>query len=75
RLDAVNIASRMESQGLVNRIQVSDSTYQHVCDRYEFEDRGFINIKGRGRIHTYLLEGRKQPMTIIEAEATPHPAQ
>ncbi|MEM6518455.1 MAG: adenylate/guanylate cyclase domain-containing protein [Cyanobacteria bacterium P01_D01_bin.71] len=73
--DAVNIASRMESQGLVNRIQISDSTYQHVRDRYEFKDRGFINIKGRGRIHTYLLEGRKQPMTTIEAEATQHPAQ
>lgn len=56
--DAVNIASRMESHGVVNRIQVSESTYRHVKDQYEFEDRGSIKIKGRGSMHTYLFKGR-----------------
>lgn len=57
--DAVNIASRMESHGVMNRIQVSETTYHHVKDQYDFEDRGCIHIKGRGDMHTYLLQDRK----------------
>ncbi|MGF1461182.1 MAG: adenylate/guanylate cyclase domain-containing protein [Leptolyngbyaceae cyanobacterium] len=57
--DAVNIASRMESHGVVNRIQVSESTYRRAQDQYEFEDRGCIDIKGRGKMRTYLLRGRQ----------------
>ncbi len=59
--DAVNIASRMESHGVIDRIQISDSTYQHLKDLYEFEDRGCIPIKGRGDLHTYLFKARKVP--------------
>lgn len=57
--DAVNIASRMESHGVVDRIQVSASTYRYVKDQYQFEDRGRINVKGRGMMHTYLFKNRK----------------
>jgi adenylate cyclase len=56
--DAVNIASRMESHGIIDRIQISESTYRHVQDQYQFEDRGCIDIKGRGSMHTYLFKGR-----------------
>ncbi|HEY9886814.1 MAG TPA: adenylate/guanylate cyclase domain-containing protein [Candidatus Obscuribacterales bacterium] len=59
--DAVNIASRMESHGVVDRIQVSESTYRHVQAHYEFEDRGTIKIKGRGPMHTYLYARRRHP--------------
>ncbi len=59
--DAVNIASRMESHGVVGRIQVSESTYQHLRDQYDFEDRGCIHIKGRGNMHTYLYKGARIP--------------
>ncbi|MEM6836858.1 MAG: adenylate/guanylate cyclase domain-containing protein [Cyanobacteria bacterium P01_C01_bin.120] len=72
--DAVNVASRMESHGVVNRIQISESTYQHVGDRYAFEDRGLIDIKGRGKMHTYLFQGPQQPTTTAEAAATPQSA-
>jgi class 3 adenylate cyclase len=57
--DAVNIASRMESQGVEGCIQVTESTWQQLRDEYQFDDRGLINIKGRGRMHTYMLRGRK----------------
>lgn len=57
--DAVNTASRMESQGISGKIQVSDSTYQLLCDRYLLEKRGTINVKGKGDMTTYLLIGRK----------------
>jgi adenylate cyclase len=53
--DTVNTASRMESQGVIGRIQVTERTYQRLRDRYRFEDRGDTEIKGKGRIRTYLL--------------------
>ncbi|UTW14313.1 HAMP domain-containing protein [Marinobacterium rhizophilum] len=57
--DAVNIASRMESQGVEGCIQVTEATWQYLRDDYQFDDRGLINIKGRGRMHTYMLRARK----------------
>jgi class 3 adenylate cyclase len=59
--DAVNIASRMESHGIIDHIQISESTYQHLKVSYDFEDRGDIHIKGRGRMRTYIYKGRKVP--------------
>jgi adenylate cyclase len=55
--DAVNIASRMESHGVVDRIHISANTYEHLKDYYPFEDRGCITIKGRGEMQTYLYAG------------------
>ncbi|MEB3289699.1 MAG: adenylate/guanylate cyclase domain-containing protein [Leptolyngbya sp.] len=55
--DAVNVASRLESQGVVDRIQVSETTYQHLKDYYAFESRGTLHIKGRGPMTTYLYSG------------------
>ena len=57
--DTVNIASRMESQGFTNKIQVSETTYQHLRDEFLFEKRGEIEVKGKGKMTTYLLIGRK----------------
>nr|WP_067295589.1 adenylate/guanylate cyclase domain-containing protein [Marinobacterium profundum] len=57
--DAVNIASRMESQGVEGCIQVTENTWKHLQHDYLFEDRGLIRIKGKGRMHTYMLRGRK----------------
>jgi adenylate cyclase len=56
--DAVNTASRLESHGVSGRIQVGETAYQLLCDRYAFEDRGEIELKGKGRRHAYLLVGR-----------------
>jgi urea transport system substrate-binding protein len=57
--DAVNVASRMESQGLAGIIQVTDSTYQLLCDKFVFQKRGIVSIKGKGDMTTYMLVGRK----------------
>jgi class 3 adenylate cyclase len=56
--DTVNTASRLESHGLAGRIQVSQATYRLLSDRYAFEDRGEIDVKGKGRVAAYLLVGR-----------------
>jgi adenylate cyclase len=57
--DTVNIASRMESQGVVGGIQVTEETYERLREYYEFEERGFIDVKGKGEMRTYLLVSRK----------------
>jgi class 3 adenylate cyclase len=53
--DAVNVASRMESTGVPGRIQVSPSTFAKLHEKYEFEARGEIEVKGKGKMQTYLL--------------------
>ncbi len=57
--DAVNIASRMESSGEPGRIQVTEATYERLKDQYYFEPRGKISVKGRGKMKTYWLIGKK----------------
>lgn len=57
--DAVNIASRMESHGLPGSIQVSRSTYDLIADKFEFIERGQLDIKGRGKLEAFLLAGEK----------------
>ena len=59
--DAVNTASRMESHGIPGKIQVSQFTYLYLKEGYIFEDRGSIEIKGKGKMQTYLLVGKKEP--------------
>jgi len=55
--DTVNTASRMESHGVAGRIQVTEATYRRLKDRFRFEDRGEIEIKGKGHLRAYLLVG------------------
>ena len=55
--DTVNTASRMESSGETNSIQVSESTWRRLHDRFVFRQRGEIEIKGKGRVTTWFLEG------------------
>jgi len=62
--DAVNVASRMETQGEPGGIQVTAATYERLRDKYAFEERGIIAVKGKGRMATYWLTGRR---TIIRS--------
>ena len=55
--DTVNIASRMESAGVPGRIQVSASTHALLGEQVSFEERGMIEVKGLGRMTTYLVKG------------------
>jgi adenylate cyclase len=57
--DAVNIASRMESSGEAGKIQVTESTYQLLKEAYIFEKRGTIDVKGKGKMETYWLNGSR----------------
>jgi class 3 adenylate cyclase len=57
--DTVNIASRMEAHGIADRIQVTPNLYTQLRDRYEFQQREPVEIKGKGQMTTYLLIGRR----------------
>jgi len=53
--DAVNTASRMESNGLANVVQVTEAVRDKLRDKYEFEEREPIYVKGKGEMVTYLM--------------------
>ncbi|OLP19050.1 hypothetical protein BST81_07465 [Leptolyngbya sp. 'hensonii'] len=57
--DTVNVASRMESQGIAGSIQVTVDTYEYLYDKYLLEPRGTIEVKGKGMMTTFLLKGKK----------------
>jgi class 3 adenylate cyclase len=58
--DTVNTASRMESTGVAGRVQVTEQMQRALEMHFELERRGEIEIKGKGRLPTLLLVGRKQ---------------
>ena len=58
--DTVNLASRMETTGAAERIQVTPEIYERLHHRYNFEARGGgVFVKGRGQMDSYWLTGRK----------------
>ena len=57
--DAVNVASRMESTGVVGKIQVAPTTHELICDSFEFEERGVIEVRGKEPMRTWFLIKRK----------------
>ena len=59
--DPVNTASRMESQGVPGRIHTTERVRDQLQDGYRFEERGVVDVKGKGPMSTYfLMERAKQ---------------
>ena len=58
--DPVNVASRMESHGLADCIQIAERTYDLIKDGFITTPRGTIEIKGKGEMKTWFLIGRIQ---------------
>ncbi len=55
--DAVNTASRMESSGEDGGIQITESVRRLLDDSFLVEERGVIEVKGKGPMRTYFLRG------------------
>ncbi len=56
--DVVNTASRMESHGVAGRIQVTEATRRRLGKPFLLEERGAIDVKGKGEMHTWFLISR-----------------
>ncbi|MBW3667138.1 MAG: adenylate/guanylate cyclase domain-containing protein [Actinobacteria bacterium] len=53
--DPVNVASRMQSQGMPGRIHVTERVRDRLQGSYRFEERGVVEVKGKGPMSTYFL--------------------
>jgi class 3 adenylate cyclase len=53
--DTVNLASRMESGGIPDSIQVTRPVYEKLQGLFAFESRGSIEVKGKGSVEVWLL--------------------
>ena len=56
--DTVNTASRMESHGVAGRPQMTEATRLRLGAPFVIEERGVIEIKGKGEMRTWFLSGR-----------------
>ena len=68
--DAVNVASRIEATDVEGRIQVPDDVYRRLTPGSDFEERGDIDIKGKGVMHTWYLTGRR-PLHVPRSCGSP----
>jgi class 3 adenylate cyclase len=63
--DTVNIASRMESHGIAGTIQLSDASRRLLDGKYRLHPRGTIEVKGKGEMETWLLEGKLDDVAVV----------
>lgn len=57
--DTVNVAARMEENGEVGKVNISEATYQFVKNEFRCTSRGKIEVKNRGAIEMYFVDGKK----------------
>ncbi|HEX2626521.1 MAG TPA: adenylate/guanylate cyclase domain-containing protein [Candidatus Limnocylindrales bacterium] len=57
--DTVNVASRLETTSEPGRIHVSNLVAARLADRFTFEPRGSVDLKGKGAMETSFLLGRR----------------
>ena len=53
--DTVNVAQRMESNGIPGKFQVSPAVYDGIKDKFSLKMRGAVEIQGKGEIMVYCL--------------------
>jgi adenylate cyclase len=74
--DAVNVAQRMESTATEGRIQVPQALYERLKQDFVLEERGDLEVKGKGVMHTWYLVGRRngEMPAVMEAGRIGAPA-
>ncbi|WP_163690329.1 adenylate/guanylate cyclase domain-containing protein [Mycolicibacterium gadium] len=65
--DAVNVASRMETTDVEGRIQVPQDVYERLNHDFVLEERGGVDIKGKGVMHTWYLVARRDDDAVRSA--------
>lgn len=72
--DTVNTASRMESTGVVGEINISESTYHAIKDFFQCEYRGEFEVKGKGLMKMYLVQGILPTLCVKDKPHKPNKA-
>jgi adenylate cyclase len=57
--DTVNMASRMESHGTPDTIQITRTTFELLRDDFVIEPIGLVDVKGKGAVETWRLVGQR----------------
>jgi adenylate cyclase len=65
--DAVNVASRMETTDVEGRIQVPQNVYERLNHSFVLEERGTVEVKGKGPMTTWYLVGRRNDDAVRDA--------
>jgi adenylate cyclase len=65
--DAVNVAARMETTDVEGRIQVPQDVYERLNHAFLLEERGKVDVKGKGAMHTWYLVGRRNDEAVRSA--------
>jgi class 3 adenylate cyclase len=68
--DTVNIASRMESNGVPGQVQVTEATHERLRETFVFDEERVIDVKGRGKIKAFLLAGRRAGVQSMQPVAS-----
>ena len=66
----MNTAAQMESHGIPGLSQMTEEMYNLIenTGKFDIEDRGIIDVKGKGEMHTYILKGRKVALAAAPAD-------
>ena len=73
--DAVNTASRMESQSTSGAIQITRATYELLKDEFVCTLRGTIEVKGKGQMETWYLMGTRSDERRTDSSVGSGPAE
>jgi adenylate cyclase len=65
--DTVNMASRMESHGAPDEVQITRSTWELVRDEFVTEPLGLVEVKGKGEVETWRLVGPTESLARTSA--------
>lgn len=72
--DTVNVAARMESSGEVDKVNISETTYEAIAEFFVTEYRGKVKAKNKGNIDMYFVHGIKSELSEDEDGVTPNEA-
>ena len=62
--DTVNTAARMEASGIPGKINISSRTYELIKDYFICSYRGKVEVKWKGEVDMYFLEGIKPEYSV-----------
>jgi class 3 adenylate cyclase len=70
--DTVNVASRMESNGEVGKVNIAENTYYLIKDFFTCVPRGKLSVKGKGEMEMFFVEGIRPELSFGEKGIEPN---